>query len=131
MREFKDENNSIVDFYDVLQVSHQARRKEIMRSFRKLAKKKHPDNNLNDTIKAEKEFKLLLRAKEVLTTPLLRKMYDSTFLKPKLGHFNLGAQESPTTYDQWIKLSGSVSTEEDEDDGIISEESFKSGEYDL
>jgi len=70
-----------INHYEVLNVSHNATQKEINRAFCKLAKEWHPDTNHNDKAKAAREYRLLSRAKEVLTSPTLKLLYDSTFTK--------------------------------------------------
>ncbi|MEX1192577.1 MAG: J domain-containing protein [Brumimicrobium sp.] len=64
-----------IDYYKVLGVSKQATEKEIKAAYRKLARKYHPDLNPNNK-EAEKKFKQLNEANEVLSDPEKRKKYD-------------------------------------------------------
>jgi curved DNA-binding protein len=63
------------DYYQVLGVSRTANQKEIQSAFRKLARKLHPDVNPGDT-DAERRFKEVSEAHDVLSDPEKRKMYD-------------------------------------------------------
>jgi molecular chaperone DnaJ len=64
-----------VDYYQALGVNKRASQDEISRAFRKLAKKYHPDRNPGDKT-AEKRFKELSAAHEVLSDPKKRRQYD-------------------------------------------------------
>ncbi|HWD38411.1 MAG TPA: J domain-containing protein [Fimbriimonas sp.] len=63
------------DYYQILGVSRGADEKEIKASYRKLARKYHPDVNPNDK-SAEARFKEISEAYDVLGDPDKRKMYD-------------------------------------------------------
>lgn len=63
------------DYYQVLGVGRKADDKEIKSSYRKLARKYHPDVNPNDKA-AEAKFKEVSEAYEVLSDPEKRKLYD-------------------------------------------------------
>src|SRR3712207_2308470 len=63
------------DLYKVLGVSKGASQEEIRKSYRKLARKHHPDANSNDP-KAEERFKEIQHAYEVLSDPEKRREYD-------------------------------------------------------
>src|ERR687898_3633404 len=64
-----------LDLYKVLEVSKEASQDEIRRSYRRLARKYHPDANPGDK-KAEDRFKEIQHAYEVLSKPEKRKEYD-------------------------------------------------------
>src|SRR5918995_246315 len=64
-----------LDLYKVLEVSKDAAQDEIRRSYRRLARKYHPDANPGDK-RAEERFKEVQHAYEVLSTPEKRREYD-------------------------------------------------------
>lgn len=64
-----------IDYYKVLGVDNKASTDEIKKAYRKLARKYHPDLNPND-MEAEKNFKRVNEANEVLSDPSKRKKYD-------------------------------------------------------
>lgn len=64
-----------IDYYKVLGVNKTATEAEIKKAYRKLARKYHPDVNPNDK-EAEKKFKEINEANEVLSHPENRKKYD-------------------------------------------------------
>lgn len=71
------------DYYKLLGVAKTAGQEEISKAFKKLARKHHPDLNQNDP-EAEKKFKEINEAYEVLKDPEKRKLYDS--LGPNWQH---------------------------------------------
>src|SRR5215217_6643861 len=64
-----------VDLYKALEVSKEASQDENRRSYRRLARKFHPDANPGDK-KAEERFKEIQHAYEVLSNPEKRREYD-------------------------------------------------------
>src|ERR671939_1600592 len=64
-----------LDLYKILEVSKDAPQDEIRRSYRRLARKYHPDANPGDK-RAEERFKEVQHAYEVLSTPEKRREYD-------------------------------------------------------
>lgn len=63
------------DYYQVLGVDKAATTDQIKKAYRKLARKYHPDVNPNNA-EAERKFKELNEANEVLSDPDKRKKYD-------------------------------------------------------
>ena len=74
------------DYYEILGVSRSASAEEIQRAYRRLARTLHPDVNKDKD--AEKKFKELGEAREVLKDPEKRKLYD------RFGHRWQQAAES-------------------------------------
>lgn len=82
------------DYYEILGVDKSASADDIKKSYRKLAKKYHPDANPND-VEAEAKFKEIAEAYEVLSDPSSKSKYD------RLGHNfkNAGPSMSDTMED--------------------------------
>uniref|UniRef100_A0A3B3D5L8 DnaJ homolog subfamily C member 3 n=1 Tax=Oryzias melastigma TaxID=30732 RepID=A0A3B3D5L8_ORYME len=66
------------DYYKILGVKRTAKKKEIIKAYRKLAQQWHPDNfqDPQEKKKAEKKFIDIAQAKEVLTDPEMRNKFD-------------------------------------------------------
>lgn len=64
-----------IDYYKILGLTKGADEKEVKKAYRKLARKFHPDLNPNDS-EAEKNFKQINEANEVLSDSEKRKKYD-------------------------------------------------------
>jgi curved DNA-binding protein len=64
-----------IDYYKILGITKKASEAEVKKAYRKLARKYHPDLNPNDK-DAEKKFKEINEANEVLSNPENRKKYD-------------------------------------------------------
>jgi curved DNA-binding protein len=63
------------NYYHILGVEKKASQKDIKKAFRALALKHHPDKNPNNS-EAEKHFKLVNEANQVLSNPEKRAKYD-------------------------------------------------------
>lgn len=66
---------TFIDYYKVLGIGKDASASEIKKAYRKLARKFHPDVNPNDK-EAERKFKEINEANEVLSNEENRKKYD-------------------------------------------------------
>src|SRR5690554_1737952 len=64
-----------IDYYKVLNLDKSASQEDVKKAYRKLARKLHPDLNPNDK-DAERKFKQINEANEVLSDPEKRKKYD-------------------------------------------------------
>jgi DnaJ-class molecular chaperone len=88
------------DYYEVLGVDKNASDKEIKKAYRKKALKWHPDKN--DSPEAEKKFKQINEAYEVLSDPQKKQTYDqfghAAFQQGAGGQRGAGGQQGPFTY---------------------------------
>ncbi|MEJ2109108.1 MAG: molecular chaperone DnaJ [Acidobacteriota bacterium] len=76
------------DYYDILGVPKEAKEAEIKKSYRRLARKNHPDVNPGDK-GAEERFKDIQEAYDVLSDPKKRSLYD------KYGFYSENFKEPP------------------------------------
>lgn len=83
---------AFIDYYKTLEVSKTASADEIKKAYRKLARKYHPDMN-PDNKDAERKFKELNEANEVLSNPENRVKYDKYGEKWKHGEEYERAQQ--------------------------------------
>jgi len=66
---------TFIDYYKILGIANKATQAEIKKAYRKLARKYHPDVNPGDK-EAERKFKEINEANEVLSDPVNRAKYD-------------------------------------------------------
>jgi DnaJ-class molecular chaperone len=64
------------NYYDILGLNKNANDDEIKRSYKKMAVKWHPDKNPNNKEEAEKKFKEISEAYQVLSDPEKKNIYD-------------------------------------------------------
>jgi DnaJ-class molecular chaperone with C-terminal Zn finger domain len=81
------------DYYETLKVDRKASQDDIRKSYRRLARKYHPDLNPGDKA-AEDRFKKLQEAYDVLSEPKKRQMYDQQGFYSDSG-FAAGAGAPP------------------------------------
>lgn len=80
------------DFYKILGVSKDVSQEDLKKTYRKLARKYHPDSNSGDA-KAEAKFKEVSEANAVLSDPESRKEYDQMrAMGPGMPRFTSGSQ---------------------------------------
>ena len=85
------------DYYKTLGVSKNASAEEIKKAYRRLARQHHPD--VNKKPEAEKRFKEINEANEVLSDPEKRKRYDT--VGPEWERFRQGGGQQPGGF-QWV-----------------------------
>ncbi|XP_015681515.1 dnaJ homolog subfamily B member 8 [Crotalus tigris] len=73
----------MVNYYEVLGLNQNASQEDIKRAYRKLALKWHPDKNPYNKEDAEKKFKAVAEAYEVLSDPQKRCLYDRPVKEPR------------------------------------------------
>ena len=88
-----------IDYYKTLGVGRQATADEIKKAYRKLARKYHPDVNPGDK-EAERKFKEINEANEVLSNPENRAKYDKYGENWKHGEEYERAQQQQRQYSQ-------------------------------
>src|ERR1039457_223296 len=66
----------MINYYEVLEIQPEANPDEIKRSFRRLAKKYHPDHNSSRTKWAEAKMRVILKAYDTLMNETERADYD-------------------------------------------------------
>eukprot|EP00743_Colponemidia_sp_Colp-15_P000838 GILK01000924.1.p1 GENE.GILK01000924.1~~GILK01000924.1.p1 ORF type:complete len:238 (+),score=18.79 GILK01000924.1:89-802(+) len=64
------------DYYEVLGITNSASENDIKKAYRKLAMQWHPDKNPGNLAEAERKFKEIAEAYEVLSDPEKRRLYD-------------------------------------------------------
>lgn len=89
------------DYYQVLAVDKEATQNDIKRSYRKLARKYHPD--LNSSSDAEEKFKEVGEAYEVLKDPEKRAAYDQLGANWKSGQSGF---QPPPDWDEGFEFHG-------------------------
>ncbi len=82
------------DYYETLSVPRNASAEDIRKSYRKLARKYHPDLNPGDK-SSEDHFKNVQEAYDVLSDPKKRQMYDQVGFYSENGSPGAGAETPP------------------------------------
>lgn len=85
------------DYYKILGLRKNASAEEIKKKYRELAKKYHPDRNPNDIL-AEKRFKDLNEAHDILSDPSKRTQYD--LMGKNWSSYSKFAEQAKNTYQQ-------------------------------
>jgi|SRR5581483_302509 DnaJ-class molecular chaperone len=90
------------NYYDILGISKSATPDEIKKAYRKLALEWHPDKHTTDKEVAEKKFKEINEAYQVLSNPQKRQVYDAggnpNGQNPFTGGNPFSGQTGPFTY---------------------------------
>ncbi|OBS79021.1 hypothetical protein A6R68_18598 [Neotoma lepida] len=94
----------MVDYYEVLGVQRYASPEDIKRAYRKVALKWHPDKNPENKEEAERKFKEVAEAYEVLSNGEKRNIYD------KYGKEGLNGGGGSHLDDEFIPASQNIRT---------------------
>jgi len=73
------------DYYKILGVDRNASQEEIKKAYRQKVKEWHPDRHIENKEEAERKFKEIQEAYEVLSDPQKRKVYDRFGFVPEEG----------------------------------------------
>nr|XP_057938486.1 dnaJ homolog subfamily B member 2 [Doryrhamphus excisus] len=87
----------MVDYYNILGVSKTASQDDIKKAYRKLALKWHPDKNPDNKEEAEKRFKEVAEAYEVLSDQSKRDAYDR-YGSDRMRHSGSYSPDFPSDY---------------------------------
>ena len=102
----KSSNVDNTEYYKILGVEKTATLETIKKAYRKLALKWHPDRNQNNKEEAEKKFKEISEAYEVLSDTKKRDLYDK-FGKKGLDN-NGGGGFDPTDIFEMFNMRGNM-----------------------
>ncbi len=105
------EVHKMIDYYKTLQIERTATSDEIKKSFRKLAKKYHPDVNPGDK-KSEEIFKQINEAYSILSDESKKAEYDNRMFgsNTEESHQNEKSSASSKTYNPKNKMQDFVHT---------------------
>lgn len=83
------------DYYEILEVKKDVSTEDIIKTFKKLAKKWHPDKNTGNTEVATYNMTKILEAKDVLSDPEKREIYDKYGKKglEESGHHGMDEEQ--------------------------------------
>lgn len=88
------------DYYDILKIPPECTKKDIIRAYRKLALKWHPDKNKAKD--AHYMFVKIAEAYEILSDPMKRSKYDAYYFSEKT---RFGEQKTPKTHKKSAETS--------------------------
>ncbi|XP_034476933.1 dnaJ homolog subfamily B member 6 isoform X2 [Drosophila innubila] len=99
----------MVDYYKVLDVARTATDGEVKKAYRKLALKWHPDKNPDNLEEANKRFRELSEAYEVLSDARKRRIYDARATLHKSSASSSANSSSSSGYYSRYRSGGSAS----------------------
>jgi hypothetical protein len=84
-------------YYDILQITRKAKPEEVKEAYRKLAKRYHPDKNVDNLEEAEERFKEVQEAHATLSDTWKRALYDQDL------QFGSMVQQDVDNKDKWTE----------------------------
>ncbi|NXC95976.1 DNJB8 protein, partial [Certhia familiaris] len=103
----------MVDYYKVLGLQIDASQDDIKKSYHKLALKWHPDKNPRNKEEAEKKFKEIVEAYEILSDPQKRSFYDKSVEESRARR-----ERAAAGYDSFFESHHGFSHEDDHFGGM-------------
>ena len=96
------------NYYEILEVNETASQEVIERVYKLLAKKYHPDMNLDNPKEAEEKFKEVTTAYETLSNPDKRKKYDEELAyerqqQKEINSYTATTQETYTNTSSYVE----------------------------
>lgn len=89
------------NYYEILEVNETASQEVIERVYKLLAKKYHPDMNLDNPKEAEEKFKEVTTAYETLSNPDKRKKYDEELSYERQQQNEVNSYTNTTTQETY------------------------------
>lgn len=106
-----------VNYYDTLGLQKNATSEEIKKAYRKLAKQWHPDKNIDNKEEAEKMFKTIAEAYEVLSDDEKKRVYDEHGYEGLQQHANAGNGGGHDPFEMFSQFFGGMGMG-DRDDSV-------------
>lgn len=97
----------MANYYDILEISKAATSADVKKAYRKLALQWHPDKNPSNVDEANRRFKQICQAYEILSDDKQRAAYDQKMAKPsaKTYRYKTTSNKTPSTSMPYFETS--------------------------